>query len=169
MFGLSRLEIDAIGAAILLAILLLWLGFHDAKVRSEAVAPVIASVQAAEQAASAAQAIKAAKTDAEQAQNLHEATAQNAARAADARDLAADVRRMRDDAVRSVAAAPSTRPASAGQAGVDAGADVVPRELYARALAARASAESDAADLAAYAGGLLTSGQLCVSDYGSAQ
>lgn len=164
----SRWEFEAIGVLILIAAALMWLGFHDAAVKREATAPIIASVKAAADAASAAQAIQDTKTNAEQAGNLHEAIAQNAAHAVDVRDLAGAVAaagRLRDDAIRRSAAASHPAAAEGGQAGVDARSDLVPWELYAGALTARAAAESDAADLAGSSGALRRSGGLCASDY----
>lgn len=162
---LSRLEVEIVGALILVAAVLLWLGFHDAKVANEATAPVIASIQAAEAAASAAEAIHAAKVESEQKDNLHEAQAQNQARVDVSRALALDVQRMHDDAVRSGSAARSARPAAGGASGSESGAGMVPADLFASALEARASAESDAAALAGFADSLRTSGQLCARDY----
>lgn len=164
----SRLEFEIVGVLIIVAAVLMWLGFHDAAVKREATAPIIASIQAAEQAASAAQAIQEATTDATQAANLHEATTQNAARAVDARDLAGAVAgadRLRDDAIRRSATANHPAAAQGSPAGVSPGADLVPWELYAGALTARAEAERDAADLAGTAGPLRTSGGLCSGDY----
>ena len=168
----TRLQAEIVGVLLLIAIACLGVGFwlheHDAGVKAAATAPILAAADAA----SAAQAAKAAKTDADQAANLHEANAQNAARAVDARDLAGAVAvadRMRDDQLRRIAAAQASRPAGGGDAGRNAPADVVPRELYAGALTARAEAESDAADLAGTVGSLLVSGALCVRDYRAAQ
>jgi hypothetical protein len=168
----TRLQAEIVGVLLLIAIACLGVGFwlheHDARVKATATAPILAAADAA----SAAQAAKAAKTDADQAANLHEVNAQNAARAVDARDLAGAVAvadRMRDDQLRRIAAAQASRPASAGDTGIGNGADMVPRSMLAAALDARAAAEHDASDLAVYADGLRASGQLCVSDYRSAQ
>ena len=164
----SRLEIEIVGVLIIVAAVLMWLGFHDAAIKREATAPVLAQIHAAEEAASAAQAVQAAKTDAEQAEALHEANAQNAARAVDARSLAiavAGADRLRDDAIRPSAVARAPGSAEGGPAGVGDRADMVPRAMLAAALTARAAAEHDAADLAVYADGLRSSGQLCSRDY----
>jgi len=165
VLGLSRLELEALGLALLVAAVLAWLGFHDAGVKREALAPV----QAAVAAASAAQAASAARTSALQEGNLrdaHEQIATQAVQLADLRGAVADAYRLRDAAVRRAAAAASAAAAGGGQAGGDAAAEVVRwQKLYAGALGARAEAESDAADLAATVTGLRTSGQLCVRDY----
>ena len=164
-FGLTRLELELAGLAILAAIFCLWLGFHDSAIKNAATAPVIASIKAAEEAASAAKAVQDAKTDAEQAENLHEANSQNAARAADVRALAGVVDGLRNNAVRPRAAA--SDPAAAGSGGSFSlsAPDVVSGVLYRRALAALADTQQDAADLAEYADCLVTSGKLCSADY----
>lgn len=163
--GITRAEAEIVGVLIILAAALMWLGFHDAAIKNAATAPVLAEIHAAAEAASAAEAIKAVKTDAEQAANLHEANAQNAARAVDSRALAAVVRGLHDDAVRPGAAAQSAS-ASSGGSGISLSApDVVPGVLYRATAAALADTASDAQDLAEYADCLRTSGQLCELDY----
>lgn len=166
----SRLEVEIVGVLIIVAAVLMWLGFHDAAIKREATAPVLAQIHAAEEAASAAQAVQAAKTDAEQAEALHEANAQNAARTVDARSLATAVAgadRLRDDAIRRAAAANHPATAEGGAAGVGSDPGMVPWELYAGALSARAEAERDAAGLAVPidALGASGSGGLCARDY----
>ena len=164
MFGLSRLEIEACGLAIIVAAALIWLGIHDAGVKREALAPV----QAAVAAASAAQAASAVRTAALQEGNLrvaHEEVAAQAAQIADLRGAVADAYRLRDAAIRRAAAAKAAGSAAGGAAGGDAAPDMVPWGLYASALDAHAGAESDAADLAAVVAGLRTSGGLCARDY----
>lgn len=161
---IARWEAEIIGVLIILAAVLMWLGFHDASIKRATLAPVVAAAQAA----SEAQAVQAAKTDAEQADNLHEATVQNAARAVDAHDLATAVAvadRMRDDAIRRSAAASHPAAAEGSPAGVCTRPDMVPWELYAGALGARAEAEHDAADLAGTSPALRVSGGLCAADY----
>lgn len=164
MLGLS-LEAKAIALALLVAAVMLWFGAHDARIKRDAVAPVVAQVKAAEDAASAAATIKAARVDATQEGNLHEAIAMDAARVATARALADDVQRMRDDAVRPRPARQSPGASAPGDSASMPGADMVPGSLFRSALAARAEAESDAADLAAYAECLRTGGQLCATNY----
>ncbi len=161
----TRLEAEAVGILILVAIACLWIGFHDAGVKREALAPVLQ----AEQAASAAASIKAAQVTAEQNGNLREANSQNLARAMDARAAAADLERMRNDAVRTVAAARAAASAAGGAAGGNAPAGMVSAELYAWAVGARVDAEFDAATLAGLVDGLFTSGGLCARDYDSAR
>lgn len=161
---LARWEAEIVGVLIIVAAALMWLGFHDASIKRATLAPVAAAAEAA----SAAQAIQKAQTDAAQAAALHEATAQNAARAVDAHDLAAAVAgadKLRDDAIRRSASASHPAAAQGGPAGSDARAGMVPESMLAAALSARADAESDAASLAAYADGLRTSGELCRADY----
>ena len=168
MFGLSRLEIEGAALLVLLASFLIWLGLHDAAIKREAVEPVLAQVQAAADAASAAANIKAAQVIAGQAGNLSDAKSTIAAQAVDlqaARSAVAVAYRLRDDALRRAAAASNPGSSPGSQAGGDAGADLVSWGLYASALGARAEAESDAADLAAYSSGLRVSGGLCVADY----
>ena len=170
MLGLSRLEIEGAGLLVLLASFLIWLGFHDAAVKREAVAPILANVQAVADAASAAATIKAAQVIAGQAGNLSDAKSTIAAQAADlasARSAVAVAYRLRDDALRRAAAASHPGSAPGGQTGGDTGTDLVSWGLYASALGARAEAESDAADLAGYSSGLRVSGGLCVRDYRS--
>lgn len=168
----TRIEAEIVGVLLLVAFACLgagfWLHQHDDGVARAATAPILAAADAA----SAAQATKAANTDAQQAENLHEFTIQNAAHATDARDLAAavaDAGRMRDDAIRRGAAASPARSAGGSDPASDPTAGLVPWGMYAGALSARAEAESDAADLAGVVRGLLGSGALCVSDYRAAQ
>lgn len=165
--GLSRWELEILGALLAAAAVLAWFGFHDAGIRKQARSDVVAQVKAVQDAASAVAAIKAARVDAEQEGNLHEANAQNARRKADALDVAAVVRGLRDDAVRPRAAAQGASVAGGGIAGSDPGADLVPGRLLDGAEAAFADTAGDAADLAVYARGLRTSGGLCGSDYGA--
>ena len=163
--GITRLEAELAGVLIIIAAALMWLGFHDAAIKRAAIAPVIAKVQEAEQAASVAATIKAAQVTAEQQGNLHEATAQNAARVAVARDLAAVVRGLHDDAIRPVSSARDSG-ASGGGGGLGVPApDVVPGPLYRAALGALADTASDAQDLAGYAECLRIGGTLCQRDY----
>lgn len=166
MLGLTftRLEAEIVGLILLIAMGCLWLGFHDAGVKREAIAPVIAAAQAA----SAAAAVKAAQVDATQQGNLNAAHDQIQAQQVKIAGLAgavADARRLRDDAVRRAAAAQGARTSAGSPAGGDAAADVVPWRLYTSALGARAEAESDAADLATALAGRSVSGQLCARDY----
>lgn len=174
MFGfplpvLSRLQIEIIGALIVAAAALIWLGVHDAGVKDEARSEALAPVIAATQAASAAAAVRAASQAAAQEGNLHEAHEQLQAQAAQISDLrgaVADAYRLRDAAIRRAAAAKAAASAGGSQAGGDDSAELVQlRGLYPIALDARAEAESDAADLAAYVAGLRTSGKLCARDY----
>lgn len=166
--GISRLQIEVIGALILVAAALMWFGFHDAKIADDARRVITSQVVAAQAAGAASQAIQDATTLAEQKGNLHVAQEQVQATAAQVVDLRAAVAgayRLRDDAVRRAAAASHPGIAGSGPAGGDAGADMVPWGLYASALGAHAEAESDAADLATSRAGLLTSGGLCAADY----
>jgi len=168
----SRLELEAIGALLILAAALIWLGVHDASVKRAATAPILAEIHAAQADAAASAAVDAARVAAEQKGNLREAQNQNLARAADVRDLAdavAVARRMRDDAIRPSPAASDPGSSGAGASGSDTRAGMVSWELYASALGARAEAESDAADLAGYLGGLRASGELCARDYDALQ
>jgi len=164
MFGLTRLEMEGLGALLIIAAMLLWLGIHDASVKREALAPVIAATQAA----SAAQAAQAASEAATQQGNLHDAQDQIQAQQREIIGLNDAVRgayRLRDIALRRAAAAQGAGSAASSPTGCSAGASMVPWSVYESALDARAAAESDAADLAAYAAGLRISGQLCVRDY----
>ena len=161
----TRLEAEIVGVLIILAALLMWLGFHDAKVARSATAPILAAVSAA----SAAQAAQAKLTDAEQAANLHETTVQNAATIVDARALGATVVGVRDDAIRGRAAREAARSASGSQAGIGDAADLVPERLLDGAESAFADTASDASDLAVVVRQLTTAGQLCVRDYSAVQ
>jgi hypothetical protein len=164
VFGLSRLELEACGLALLLAAALVWLGVHDAGVKREALAPVAAAAQAA----SAAAAVKAAQVDATQKGNLREAQDQIQAQAVQLdglRAAVADADRLRDAAIRRAAAARAAAAAASGAAGVGADPGMVSADLYAGALTARAEAESDAASAVAAVDGLRTSGGLCTRDY----
>lgn len=164
MFGLTRLELEGCALLLLIAAALVWLGIHDAGVKREALAPVVAATQAA----SAAAAVKAARTAAAQEGNLREAHDQIAAQAVQLDGLRvaiADAYRLRDAAVHRAAAAEAAASAAGGTPGGGEGTDVVQGRLLASALDARAAAESDAADLASYAASLRTSGQLCARDY----
>lgn len=166
--GITRLGWEVIGVLIILAAGLMWLGFHDAKIADDARQVITAKVAAAAAAGAASQAAQDATTLAEQKGNLHDAQEQvqaTAAQVADLRSAVAGAYRLRDDAVRRAAAAGHPGASAGGAAGGDPGADLVPWQLYASALGARADAESDAADLAAYAAGLRTSGGLCAADY----
>lgn len=170
--GITRLEAEIVGVLILVAAALMWLGFHDAKIADNARQVITSQVSAAAAAGAASQAARDAQTITEQAGNLHVAQQQVQATAAQVADLHAAVAgayRLRDDAVRRAAAASNPGSAPGGAPGGDGGTDMVSWGLYASALGARADAESDAADLAAYAAGLRTSGGLCVSDYFSAR
>ena len=161
-----------VGVLIIVAAALMWLGFHDAKIADDARQVINTKVAAAAAAGAASQAAADAKTVAEQAGNLnvaHEQVQATAAEVVDLRAAVAGAYRLRDDAIRRAAAASHSGSAPGGQAGGDTGADLVPWGLYASAVGARADAESDAADLAAYVAGLRTSGGLCVRDYVSAQ
>lgn len=169
MFGLQveRWEVELVGSLILVACALLWLGFHDAGIKREATAPVIASIQAAEAAASAAATVKAAQVAADQKDALREANSQNASRQADVRALAADTQRMHDDTVRARAALASASASAGSASGIGEAPGMVSTELYIRALEARAGAESDAALMASAvdALGVLGSGRVCTRDY----
>lgn len=166
--GISRLQIEVVGVLIIVAAALMWLGFHDAKIADDARLAITAKVAAAQAAGAASQAIQDATTLAEQKGNLHVAQEQvqaTVAQVADLRAAVAGAYRLRDDAIRRAAAASHSAATGGGPAGGDTGTDVVSWELYAGALGARADAESDASDLAAYVAGLRTSGGLCASDY----
>ncbi len=162
---MTGLEIKGAIVALGLVAFLIWMGFHDASIKSKATAQATVGIQIAQAAASAATAIRDVKVEASQKENLHEATAQNAARVADARALAAVVHGLHDDAIRPVAAARGASAAGGSEAGGDPGAELVPRRLLDGADAALADTASDAADLAVYVRGLRTSGSLCVNDY----
>lgn len=162
----TRLEAEIIGGLILAAILCLWLGFHDAKVARVATAPILAAVDAA----SAAQTAQAKITDAEQAANLHETTAQNAATLVDARAVAATVDGLRDDAVRGRAARQAARPASGGQAGIGDPPDLVHEQRLSDGFeSAFDDTAADAASLAVVVRKLTAAASLCVRDYAAAQ
>lgn len=166
--GITRLEAEIVGVLIILAAALMWLGFHDAKIADNARQVITSQVSAAAAAGAASQAARDAQTITEQAGNLHVAQQQVQATAAQVADLHAAVAgayRLRDDAVRRAAAASHPGASGGSTAGGDTGTDVVSWELYAGALGARADAESDASDLAAYVAGLRTSGGLCAADY----
>lgn len=166
--GISRLEAELIGFFIVLAAGLMWLGFHDAAIKREATAPIIAQVQAVSDAASAAEAIHEVKVDAKQQVNLDAAQATIQAQQSTIHDLhgaVADAFSLRDDALRRAAAASHQAASAPGQAGGDAGTWMVPGQLWISALGAHAEAESDAADLAGYVAGLRVSGSLCVADH----
>lgn len=162
----SRAELEIVGVLIIIAAVLMWLGFHDASIKAEALAPVVA----VQKAQLADQKTQEAQTDAAQADALHETIQQNAAHAADARDLAAAVAgadRLRDDAIRRSTAARNPSAAQGSPAGVGDAPGMVPIELYLGALSARAEAERDAAGLAipVDALGAAGSGGLCARDY----
>lgn len=164
----SRAELEIVGVLIIVAAVLMWLGFHDAKVAREATAPIIAQVQAVSDAASATAAIHAAKVDTQQQANLHAAQDTIQAQQATIAGLhgaVADAFSLRNDALRRAAAAGHQTVAASSAAGGDAGAGMVSWGLLASALGARAEAESDASDLAGYVGGLRVSGGLCVADH----
>jgi len=166
--GITRLGWEVIGALIILAAALMWLGFHDAKIADDARQVITSKVAAAAAAGAASQAAQDATTLAEQKGNLHVAQEQvqaTAAQVADLRSAVAGAYRLRDDAIRRAAAARDPGAPASGQADSDTGAGLVSWQLYASALGARADAESDAADLAGYVAGLRTSGGLCASDY----
>ena len=166
--GITRLGWEVIGALIILAAALMWLGFHDAKIADDARQVITAKVAVAAAAGAASQAAQDATTLAEQKGNLRVAQEQvqaTAAQVADLHSAVAGAYRLRDDAIRRAAAASHPGAAGSSPAGGDTGAGMVSWELYAGALGARADAESDAADLAGYVAGLRTSGGLCASDY----
>ena len=166
----SRLEFEIVGVLIIVAAVLMWLGFHDAAIKREATAPILSQVQAAADAASAAATAKAARVIADQAGNLTDAQSTIAAQAADlqsARGAVADAYRLRDDALRRATAATHAAASAPGAPGINPGTDMVSWGVFAAALGARAEAESDAADLAKYADGLRASGNLCARDYDS--
>lgn len=159
----TRLEIEAAVAALLAIGLAVWLGVHDAKIKAAATAPIIASVNAAAQAASAAEAIKAARVEAEQKENLHEATATLARQDADARSLDAFNRGVQ------LVAARRRAEADAHAASATPGApDMVPAAALVRSERMYARAVDAAASAARYADCLRTSGALCAADYASA-
>jgi hypothetical protein len=166
--GITRLGWELIGVLILLAAGLMWLGFHDAKIADDARQVITTKVAAAAAAAAASQAAQDATTLAEQKGNLHDAQEQvqaTAVQVADLRSAVAGAYRLRDDAIRRAAAANHPAATASGAAGGDIGTGMVQGGLLGAALDARAAAESDAADLAAYATGLRTSGQLCSRNY----
>ena len=157
-----------IGALIILAAAIMWLGIHDAKIADDARQVITAKVAAAAAAGAASQAAQDATTLAEQKGNLRVAQEQfqaTAAQVADLHSAVASAYRLRDDAIRRAAAASHPGAAGSSQAGGDTGAGMVQGGLLGAVLGARAAAESDAADLAAYASGLRTSGQLCSRNY----
>jgi hypothetical protein len=162
----TRVEAEIVGVLIILAALLMWLGFHDAKVAHTATAPILAAVDAA----SAAQTAQAKLTDAEQAEALHETTVQNTATLVDARAIAATVDGLRDDAVRGRAARQATRPAEGSQAGIGDAPDLVHEQRLSDGFeSAFDDTAEDAASLALAVRQLTTSGGLCRDDYSAAQ
>lgn len=166
--GITRLQIEVVGVLIIVAAALMWLGFHDAKIADDARQVITAKVAAAAAAGAASQAAQDATTLAEQKGNLHDAQEQvqaTAVQVADLRSAVAGAYRLRDDAVRRAAAAGHPGASAPGAAGGDTGTDMVQGGLLGSILDARAAAESDAADLASYAAGLRTSGQLCSKNY----
>lgn len=166
--GITRLGWEVIGVLIIVAAALMWLGFHDAKIADDARQVITAKVAAATAAAAASQAAQDATMLAEQKGNLHDAQQQvqaTAAQVADLRSAIAGAYRLRDDSIRRAAAAGHPQATASGAAGGDTGTGMVQGGLLGAALDARAEAESDAADLAAYAAGLRISGGLCSSDY----
>lgn len=164
---IERWEIELVGVLIIVAAALIWLGFHDAAIKSQATAAVTAQVQAAEAAASAVIAAHDAKVIVTQQGNLNAAITQTAALAPAVRTLSALVDGLRHDAIRPVTVTGRSAASAPGAAASDPGADLVPGRLLDATAAAFADTAGDAADLAAYARGLRTSGSLCVRDYSS--
>lgn len=162
---IERWEIELVGVLIIVAAALMWLGFHDAAIKSRATAAVTAQVQKAEAAASAAIAAHDAKVIATQQENLNAALTQTAALEPAVRTLSALVDGLRHDAIRPVAAAGRPAASAPGVAASDPGADLVPGRLLDATAEAFADTAGDAADLAVYARGLRTSGGLCSGDY----
>jgi len=165
---IARWEIELIGVLIILAAALMWLGFHDAAIKTAATQAVTQAVQAAEAAASAAVAAHDAKVAANQQGNLNVALAQTAALVPAVRNLTAVVDGLRHDAVRPAPAAIRSAASAPGAPASDRGADMVPGRLLDATAEAFADTAGDAADLAGYARGLLTSGSLCAADHASA-
>jgi len=155
----TRLELEAIAGVILVIAACLGLHFYDAHQQALGAASIRVAVQAATAKAVADDAEKAKQTDATQAANLHEATAQDAARMANARALDALAARVQHGTPRgsgSVFAAAVAAPASAASGVPPAG--MVREELYFWAL-------QRAIDASKYADCLYTGGQLCDANY----
>jgi len=165
--GIQRWEIEAFVALALLIAGCLWMSSHDAGIREDAMAAATAPIAAAQAAASAVQTAREAMINIDQKEALDAAQAKIQSGADVVAALRADIQRMRNDAIRASASAQHPAAAASSSPGIDAGADMVPRGLYESALAARAGAESDAADLAIYTAGLRVSGNLCAADYGA--
>jgi hypothetical protein len=159
---LTRLEIEALAALVLVTGALAGLHFYDAHQRALGAAAVTSAVQKAAAKAEAVNAARAASVAAEQATNLREANNANFQHQADARGLDAIVQRLHDSAARGGShAAPTARPAGASQPdkGVPS-AGMVPADVYLRAVDA-------ARDASEYADCLSTAGRLCAADYSS--
>lgn len=160
----TRLEIEVIAGVILAIAACIGLYFYDAHEKAMGKAEFVVGVQRAVEKQQAQDAEKLAATEAAQAVNLHEAIAQNAARAMDDRYAGAIVQRLRNDTVRRPAAASSAVITAGSQAGKLPGTSMVPWSLYQASLNALADTEQDLVDVSAYADCLRTSGQLCVND-----
>ncbi len=161
---IQRWEIEAVALAAVMVAWLLWLGFHDASIKTEARAGALAPVIAAQAAASAAAAARAASTAIEQSEALHEHQAQDAARAVDARDLDAFNRSVQLDATRRIATL-----AAAASAAAASQADMVPAADLLRSERMRARAVDAAASAARYADCLSGVALNCQKDYEAIQ